>query len=108
MPGSRAVDAGTAIGAPNVDQRGFPRPSGLAFDIGAVEFRDEAHIVGLSNGRLQIRFLIEPNQTYPIQATTNFLNWQTVGTIPSNPSGSYLFEDAVNLPLRFYRVLLQP
>jgi len=34
---SPAVDAGTPTGAPALDQRGRPRPSGLAVDIGAVE-----------------------------------------------------------------------
>ena len=27
LPGSPAIDAGTGVGAPSVDQRGFPRPS---------------------------------------------------------------------------------
>jgi hypothetical protein len=44
LAGSPAIDAGTAALAPNVDQRGFPRPrdgnnDGLAdFDIGAFEY----------------------------------------------------------------------
>jgi len=108
LPGSPAIESGTGIGAPSYDQRGFPRPSGRAFDIGAVEFRDQAQLLELGNGRTQILFLIEPNQTYPIQATTNFFNWQTIGSVPSGPGGSYVFEDTAHLPLRFYRVLLQP
>lgn len=36
-PGSPAIDNGTGIGAPSVDQRGLPRLVGLAVDIGAVE-----------------------------------------------------------------------
>lgn len=35
--GSPAIDAGTQLGAPTVDQRGQPRPFGLTHDIGAVE-----------------------------------------------------------------------
>ncbi len=44
LPGSPAIDAGTAQGAPNVDQRGSPRPvdgdfdSNPQYDIGAYEF----------------------------------------------------------------------
>src|SRR5215213_8220638 len=35
---SAATDAGTATGAPNVDQRGVSRPQGAGYDIGAFEF----------------------------------------------------------------------
>jgi hypothetical protein len=38
LPGSPAIDAGSAVGAPPTDQRGFPRPSGVACDIGAYEW----------------------------------------------------------------------
>ena len=37
QPGSPVVDSGTGIGCPAADQRGVPRPSGLACDVGAVE-----------------------------------------------------------------------
>lgn len=37
LPDSPAIDAGTDEGAPTIDQRGLPRPSCLAYDIGAVE-----------------------------------------------------------------------
>lgn len=35
--GSPAIDAGTSNGAPATDQRGLPRPAGIAWDIGAYE-----------------------------------------------------------------------
>lgn len=35
--GSPALDGGTNVNAPNVDQRGVARPQGAAFDVGAVE-----------------------------------------------------------------------
>jgi hypothetical protein len=38
LPGSPAIDAGDASAAPDTDQRGFPRPVGLAADIGAFEY----------------------------------------------------------------------
>jgi len=38
--GSPAIDAGTNIGCPATDQRGLPRPVGLACDIGAYEVQD--------------------------------------------------------------------
>jgi len=37
LPGSPAIDAGDNAAAPPTDQRGFPRPVGLAADIGACE-----------------------------------------------------------------------
>ncbi|MBF8284782.1 MAG: hypothetical protein HW378_3697, partial [Anaerolineales bacterium] len=38
--GSPAIDAGTNTGCPATDQRGLPRPVGLACDIGAYEVQD--------------------------------------------------------------------
>ncbi len=39
LPGSPAIDAGSSEGASVIDQRGIPRPQGLAPDIGAFDFR---------------------------------------------------------------------
>ena len=38
LPGSPAIDAGSAVGAPATDQRGVPRPQGAGVDIGAFEY----------------------------------------------------------------------
>ena len=35
--GSAAIDNGSSVGAPSIDQRGLPRPAGGAVDVGAVE-----------------------------------------------------------------------
>ncbi|MCP4644878.1 MAG: hypothetical protein GY851_30840, partial [bacterium] len=37
MPGSACVDAGTAVGAPDIDINNVPRPRGAGIDIGAHE-----------------------------------------------------------------------
>lgn len=37
LPGSPAINAGVSEGAPNIDQRGIPRPFGSGYDIGAYE-----------------------------------------------------------------------
>ena len=37
LPDSPAIDFGTSVGCPSTDQRGKPRPAGLACDVGAVE-----------------------------------------------------------------------
>jgi len=39
MTGSPAIDAGTNVGCPSTDQRGFPRPYGVSCDIGAYEYQ---------------------------------------------------------------------
>lgn len=105
---SSAIDAGAGNGSPLVDQRGFPRPAGIGYDIGAYEFRSSYSLIRYTNGNAQIWFITEPNQTYPIQATTDFFNWQTIGTVPASPNGQFTFQDATNLPQRFYRLLLSP
>jgi hypothetical protein len=38
LAGSPAIDGGTGTGCPTKDQRGFPRPVGVACDVGAVEY----------------------------------------------------------------------
>ncbi|OLE56503.1 MAG: hypothetical protein AUI36_15720 [Cyanobacteria bacterium 13_1_40CM_2_61_4] len=108
LAGSPAIDAGASDGAPFVDQRGFPRPARFEFDIGAYEFRSAYERVQFQDGKVQVWFITEPNQIYPIQTTTNFLSWQTIGAIPATSSGWFLFEDNPNLPARFYRILLSP
>ena len=108
LPGSPAIDAGTVIGAPSLDQRGFPRPAGAGFDIGAYEYGSVYERIQYQNGKAQVWFMTEPNQTYPILATTNFLDWQMIGTIPATSSGQFLFEDNPNLPFRFYKIVPSP
>ncbi len=44
LAGSRTIDRGTGTGAPDIDQRGQPRPAGPAVDIGAVEEQNEAPV----------------------------------------------------------------
>ncbi len=41
-PGSPAIDAGKVLPAVTADINGGPRPSGIGYDIGAYEFRDDA------------------------------------------------------------------
>ena len=46
QPGSPAIDAGTATGAPTVDLEGNPRPAGTGYDIGAYEKQEQKSIKG--------------------------------------------------------------
>lgn len=57
----------------------------------------------------QIRFLGSPNQTYELQATTDLQNWTTIWySLPQTTSQwlEYQDADAVNLAIRFYRVVV--
>jgi hypothetical protein len=46
LPGNPVIDNGTGIGCPGTDQRGVARPSGLACDVGAVEYVAGAPAIG--------------------------------------------------------------
>ncbi len=50
LPGSPAIDAGTATGAPTTDQRGVSRPKGGGVDIGAFEFVPPTVVNSLADG----------------------------------------------------------
>lgn len=46
-------------------------------------------------------------KTYIVQASTNLMDWETIGVATVNTDGSFEFEDpeAANHPHRFYRVV---
>ena len=58
-------------------------------------------------GRLRARFAGSPGQTYQIQATTNLVDWVTLGGATALGNGTFEFEDAESdkLPVRFYRAI---
>jgi hypothetical protein len=118
LPGSPAIDSavGTTL---NNDQRGFPRPLGLAPDIGAVEgvynSAGPGWLAGaarLGNGLFQFGFTNYTDTSFTVLATTNLalpLNfWSSLGPALETPIGSGQFEfidpQATNNATRFYRV----
>jgi hypothetical protein len=70
LPGSPALDAAGSLGLA-LDQRGFPRPSGPASDIGAVESQYTSRHVQVALNGLGTNILI--TVTFPGGFTTNFL-----------------------------------
>jgi hypothetical protein len=58
-------------------------------------------------GRLELEILGEPGETYLIQASTNLVDWMTLGTRTADGEGIIQFEDpdAGQATTRFYRVL---
>ena len=58
----------------------------------------------------QVEFSADPMNSYVIQASTNLINWTTIGTpVGSGDPGEYLFKDlnANKYSTRFYRVISQ-
>jgi len=95
------------LSCPPTDQRGAPRPSGLACDIGAYELIGVSGIALLPDGTTRLAFLTPSNQTYTLLATTNLSTWETIGLIPvSGGNAVYDFYDTncVGFPCRFYRI----
>jgi hypothetical protein len=60
-----------------------------------------------AGGRVKVKFAGSPGQTCLIQATTNLVNWVTLGAATQLGNGMFEFEDARSdkLPARFYRVI---
>ena len=119
LPGSPAIDAGTAAATLITDQRGFPRVLGAAPDIGAVEGVYVANYAGpgllknaakLGDGSFQFSFTNQTDMSLTVWASTNvalpFAQWSNLGAPVESPAGTFTFTDtqATNRPQRFYRV----
>ena len=110
LPGSPAIDAGSAVGAPATDQRGVARPQGPGVDIGAFEFQyipvfTQATLQGATNCLLQMAGLL-PNQTFTLQASSNLINWSTLTSFTAWTNGMFQLTDPMqrNWRTRFYRL----
>src|SRR5581483_1530268 len=104
----------------STDQRGYPRPLGLAADIGAVEGIYNSTVPGqitavsrLGNGSIQIVYTNYTDETFSVVASTNVtmpLNtWTYLGPAVESPigSGQFQFTDpqaSSNYLQRYYRV----
>ena len=62
-------------------------------------------IVLPSGGPARLQFSSSPRLSYPIQASTNPVDWDTLGTATDLGNGSYEFQDAAagSFKARFYR-----
>jgi hypothetical protein len=110
LPGSPAIDAGSATGAPATDQRGVPRPQGPGVDIGAFEYQYIAVFTGATiqnatNCQLQMAGLL-PTQTFTLQVSSNLLNWCDVTNFMAGSNGVFQCVDPIpgDGQMRFYRL----
>jgi hypothetical protein len=118
LPGSPAIDAAISTGF-TTDQRGFPRPLGVAPDVGAIEGlynpAGPGTLTGvgrLGNGSFKFAFTNFTDSSFTVVASTNLelplSQWAILGPASESPlgSGHFQFADptATNSPKLFYRV----
>jgi hypothetical protein len=111
LPGSPAIDAGDNGAAPPTDQRGFPRPAGLAADIGAYEFGFVMPTVAISlSGATNLTILGSGNagQSCRLLSSTDLLSWVPIATNQIGGEGTTQFSIncAPGSACQFYRLVM--
>jgi hypothetical protein len=111
LSGSPAIDAGDASPAPLTDQRGFPRPAGLAADIGAFEYGSVMPTIAVTrsgtNG-LNILATGNANQSCRLLWSPDLSSWVPLATNQIGGDGTILFYDdcTPGRACRFYRLVM--
>jgi len=108
LAGSPAIDAANTTAAPATDQRGFPRPSGHAADIGAFEYGSTLPALAISqSGKtgMVLRALGDAGQSCRLFRSTDLSNWVSFITNPISADGTMVYFDAFvpGIQRRFYR-----
>jgi hypothetical protein len=109
--GSPAIDGGSPSLAPGTDQRGFPRPAGLAPDIGAFEYGSVMPTIAVSrSGATGLNILASGNagQSCRLLWSTNLSSWVPMATNQIGSDGTFLFNVncAPRSACRFYRLVM--
>jgi hypothetical protein len=111
LPGSPAIDAGNTSLAPATDQRGFPRPAGLAADIGAFEYGSVMPTITVSrSGATGLNILACGNAGRPCRllSSPDLASWAPLATNQVGSDGTVLFNDncVPGGACRFYRLVM--
>lgn len=109
LPGSPAINAADALAFPPTDQRGYPRPSGSAPDIGAFEYTfPTLSGTSVSHGGIQAVLTSDFGSTAILQVSSNLINWLPLSTnaIAAGPT-AIVDTTATNANHRFYRVMVK-
>ncbi len=84
--------------------------SGLGVEHYRIAWAHAVHLqtpkIDFRPGLVQMQFIGLPRQTYDLQASTNLIDWETLGTSAADPDGVVQFSDpAIKFsPARFYRI----
>ena len=111
LAGSPAIDAGDSAAAPATDQRGFPRPAGLAADIGAFEYGSRMPTIAVSRSDATgLNILASGNAGQPCRllSSPDLSSWVPIATNQIGNDGTILFNDncAPGGACRFYRLVM--
>jgi hypothetical protein len=111
LPGSPAIDAGNTSLAPATDQRGFPRPAGLAADIGAFEYGSVMPTLAVSrSGATGLNLLGSGNAGQPCRllSSPDLSSWVPIATNHIGNDGTCVFHDncVLGSACRFYRLVM--
>jgi hypothetical protein len=109
LPGSPAIDAGNTSLAPATDQRGFPRPAGLAADIGAYElcYPPVLRISAPQAGAISIQAYGTNGQACRLLSSPDLSSWVALATNQIGTNETTLFYDtcAPGSACRYYRLV---
>lgn len=110
LAGSPAIDAGDPLAAPLTDQRGYPRPSGMAPDIGAFEYGSVLpglNITLAGPASIDLLGTGNPSQSCRLLGSSDLSNWSPMATNHFGVDGKVLFhiECDYGIAVQFYRLV---
>lgn len=107
LPDSPALDAADPVNAPSVDQRGFPRPYGSGFDLGAIELGAQSSATfaidaytRLPDGRIRLSVNEQVGVECVVEFSEDLIDWEAWGTVA--PGGTV--EPPTDGPSGYYRL----
>jgi hypothetical protein len=110
LSGSPAIDAADSAFVTTTDQRGFPRPAGLASDLGAFEYGSVMPVLSFSRAGGQGFNLVASGNTGQVcrlLASPDLSKWTPIATNQFGSDGSLVFPiDPGAATRQFYRLVM--